>query len=116
MGKGKYLVTRIKYWDNTNQETVSVRANSRTDDVDEYKRKFKKRMQPIQVGFVDLVYREVGLSRGGRQCTVDPQVVYDYHCLNPDVPIKELAVKFGVSYASISKYISRVFENNMYKR
>lgn len=44
MGKGKYLVTRIKYWDNTNQETVSVRANSRTDDVDEYKRKFKKRM------------------------------------------------------------------------
>jgi hypothetical protein len=116
MGKGKYLITRVKYWDNTNQETVSIKVNYRTDDVEEYKVKFKKKMKPIQVGFINLVYREVGLRRGGRHCDIEPQIVYDYHCLNPDVSLRDLAVKFGVSHSTISNYISEGFKLNMAKR
>lgn len=111
MSKGKYTITRIKYWDNTNKEVVSRKTFTRTDDIEAYKAKFKAKMKPIQVGYINLEYREVGTKKGGRAYVVDPQVVYDYHRLNPDLTLKDISVVFGISIATVSNYITEVFKS-----
>lgn len=116
MSTGKYVITRVKYWDNTNQEVVTRKLTTRTDDVEAYKASFKKRMKPIQIGFINVDYKEALTSKGGRQYVVNPTVVYNFHALNPDLTLKDLAVKFGVSVGTVSKYLTEVFANRANNR